>query len=68
MLLIFVAAILYVLLKGQDGEAYNISNLDTNVHLKDFANQCALYNNKKVLFDLPSEAEKKDLVLHQLQS
>lgn len=54
-----VAAILYVLLKGQDGEAYNISNLDTNVHLKDFASQCALYNNKKVLFDLPSEAEKK---------
>lgn len=54
-----VAAILYVLLKGQDGEAYNISNLDTNVHLKDFANQCALYNNRKVLFDLPSEAEKK---------
>lgn len=42
-----VAAILYVLLKGQDGEAYNISNLDTNVHLKDFANQCALYNNKR---------------------
>ena len=54
-----VAAILYVLLNGQDGEAYNISNLDTNVHLKDFANQCALYNNRKVLFDLPSEAEKK---------
>lgn len=54
-----VAAILYILLKGQDGEAYNISNIDTNVHLKDFANQCALYNNKKVLFDLPSEAEKK---------
>ncbi len=54
-----VAAILYVLLKGQDGEAYNISNLDTNVHLKDFANQCALYNNRKVLFDLPSEVEKK---------
>lgn len=54
-----VAAILYVLLKGQDGEAYNISNLDTNVHLKDFANQYALYNNRKVLFDLPSEVEKK---------
>lgn len=54
-----VAAIRYVLLKGQDGEAYNISNLDTNVHLKDFANQCALYNNRKVLFDLPSEVEKK---------
>lgn len=54
-----VAAILCVLLKGQDGEAYNISNLDTNVHLKDFANRCALYNNKKVLFDLPSETEKK---------
>lgn len=54
-----VAAILFVLLYGQNGEAYNISNNKTNVHLKEFAGQCALYNNKNVVFDLPSEAEKK---------
>lgn len=54
-----VAAILFVLLYGQNGEAYNISNNKTNVHLKEFAGQCALFNNKNVVFDLPSEAEKK---------
>lgn len=54
-----VAAILFVLLYGENGEAYNISNGKTNVHLKEFANQCALYNKKNVVFDLPSEAEKK---------
>lgn len=54
-----VASILFVLLYGIDGEAYNISSDKTNVHLKDFANQCALYNNKKVVFDLPSEKEKR---------
>lgn len=54
-----VAAILFVLLYGQNGEAYNISNDKTNVHLKEFASQCALYNKKNVVFDLPSETEKK---------
>lgn len=54
-----VAAILFVLLNGQNGEAYNISNDKANVHLKEFASQCALYNDKNVVLDLPSEAEKK---------
>lgn len=54
-----VAAMLYVLLNGQCGEAYNISNDDCNVHLRDFAQACAEYNGKDVIFDLPTEAEKK---------
>lgn len=54
-----VAAMLYVLIHGKCGEAYNISNDKCNVHLKDFARLCAEYNNKEVVFDLPSDAERK---------
>lgn len=54
-----VAALLYVLLHGKSGESYNISSQKTNVHLKDFAKYCAMYNDKSVKFDFPSEREKK---------
>lgn len=54
-----VAAMLYVLDKGEAGAAYNISNAMCDVHLKDFAGLCAEYNGKKVIFDLPSESERK---------
>ena len=54
-----VSAMLYVLLKGEIGEAYNISNTTCNVHLKDFANYCADWAGKKVIFDLPSKTEIK---------
>lgn len=36
-----VSAMLYVLLHGKNGEAYNISNHDCDMHLKDFAQLCA---------------------------
>ena len=54
-----VAALLYVMTHGKCGEAYNISNEKCNVHLKEFAEICAGYNGKKVVFDIPSEAERK---------
>ena len=54
-----VAAMLYVLIYGECGQAYNISNEKCNVHLKDFAQMCAEYNKKDVVFDLPSEVELK---------
>lgn len=54
-----VAAMLYVMLNGKCGEAYNVSNEKCNVHLKDFASICAAYNGKNVVFDLPSQAEQK---------
>ena len=54
-----VAAMLYVMLHGACGQAYNISNEKCNVHLKDFAQICADYNGKQIVFDLPSETEQK---------
>jgi nucleoside-diphosphate-sugar epimerase len=54
-----VAAMLHVLLNGESCKAYNISNDECNVHLKDFAGICASAVGRKVVFDLPSEAEMK---------
>lgn len=54
-----VAGLLTVLLNGELGAAYNVSSEKTNVHLKDFAQMCAECNGKNVVFDLPSESERK---------
>lgn len=54
-----VSAMLYVLLHGENGVAYNIANEQCNVHLKDFAQACAEWSGKNVVFDLPSEVERK---------
>lgn len=54
-----VAAMLYTLIYGESGSAYNISNEKCNVRLKDFARICAEYAGKEVVFDLPSDVEKK---------
>ena len=52
-----VAGLLYVMLHGKKGEAYNVSSEKTNIHLKDFAQLCAQCNGKNVVFDLPSNIE-----------
>lgn len=54
-----VIGLLTVLLNGEIGVAYNVSSERTNVHLKDFASICAKSINRDVIFDLPSEAERK---------
>lgn len=54
-----VAAIIYVLLHGETGVAYNIANRQCNVRLKDFAQVCAEIAGTNVVFDLPTEAERK---------
>ena len=54
-----VAGLLEVLLHGELGQAYNVSSEKTNVYLKDFANICAKYHSKKVIFELPTEEEQK---------
>ena len=54
-----VIGLLQVLLHGETGVAYNVSSEKTNIHLKDFAQLCADYNHKKVIFDLPSAEERK---------
>ena len=54
-----VAAMLYVLINGIDGEAYNVSNDNGNIRLRDFAEMCAGYNGKRVTIELPSELEMR---------
>ena len=54
-----VAGLLTVLLHGENGVAYNVSSEKTNVHLRDFAQICADYNGRKVVFDLPTETEAR---------
>ena len=54
-----VAAMLHILLNGESCKAYNISNDECNVHLRDFAGTCASIVGRKVVFELPSDAEMK---------
>ena len=54
-----VRAMLFILLHGKYGKAYNVSNQDCNVKLKDFAGACARWAAKDVVFDLPSDVEQK---------
>ena len=54
-----IAGLLTVLLNGENGVAYNVSSEKTNVHLRDFAQMCAEYNGRNVIFDPPSETEAK---------
>ena len=54
-----VSAMLFLLLHGEKGVAYNIANRLCDVHLKDFAQNCAIAAGTNVVFDLPSEVEKK---------
>lgn len=60
-----VGAMLYVLLNGECGVPYNISNSACNVHLRDFAAYCAETCGKKVVFDLPTETERKGFSIAQ---
>lgn len=53
-----VTGLLTIMLKGVNGEAYNVSDSYSDITLKDLANICAEYNNKQVIFELPSETEK----------
>ena len=52
-----VAAMLFVLIHGEQSTAYNICNKQCNIQLRDFAEICANINEKKVIYDLPSEKE-----------
>ncbi|WP_303997431.1 NAD-dependent epimerase/dehydratase family protein [Megamonas hypermegale] len=53
-----VSGLLTVLLKGINGEAYNIANENSDIMLKDLAQIIANYSGHKVVFELPDEIEK----------
>lgn len=52
-----VSGLLYVLLKGKKGEAYNIADEKTDIMLKDLASIIAGIAGKKVTFEVPDETE-----------
>ena len=54
-----VAGMLYTMLNGEYGTAYNIACDACNVRLSEFAWLCAETVGKQVIFDLPSETERK---------
>lgn len=54
-----VSGLLYTLLYGESGEAYNIADLQSDILLKDLAQIIADINGKKVVFQIPDEIEAK---------
>ena len=53
------SAILAVLIKGENGNAYNISNKASVVSIRDIAEALARQAGTQVLFENPSDVEKK---------
>lgn len=53
-----VSAILHILLKGKKGQAYNVADNNSNISIKELAETIAELGNRKVIIDIPSEAEK----------
>jgi nucleoside-diphosphate-sugar epimerase len=53
------AAMLTILLRGQAGQAYNIANKRSNTTIADLAKTMAAAGGGQVVFDLPTEVEKK---------
>ncbi|HHV10471.1 MAG TPA: NAD-dependent epimerase/dehydratase family protein [Clostridiales bacterium] len=54
-----VSAILTIMLKGENGEAYNVADIDSNITLKNLAECLAKLSGKKVVYELACEEEKK---------
>lgn len=52
-----VSGLLYILLKGDNGEAYNIADERSDITLKDLAATIADITGKKVVFDIPDAVE-----------
>jgi len=53
-----VSGVLTILLLGKNGQAYNIADAHSDITLRDLAQKLAALSNTKVIFDLPSEAER----------
>lgn len=54
-----VTAMLYILLKGKNGEAYNIADSKSNISIKELAEMIAGIGGKKVIMELPDDVERK---------
>jgi len=52
-------ALLYILLKGKSGEAYNVADKNSNITIRELAEMIANIGQKKVIVDVPNEIEKR---------
>lgn len=53
------SALLYILLEGVSGEAYNIADANSVLTIKQLAEMSARIGKTKVIIEVPSDAEKK---------
>ena len=56
-----VSALLYILLKGKSGEAYNIADKSSVVTIRELAEMIAHIAGREVMIQIPSDSEKKGL-------
>lgn len=54
-----VSALLYILLRGKNGQAYNIADNSSNISIRNLAEMIAGIGGKEVVMQLPSDDEKK---------
>lgn len=54
-----VSALLYILLRGINGQAYNIADHSSNISIRNLAEMIAGIGGKEVVMQLPSDDEKK---------
>lgn len=53
------SALLYILLRGINGKAYNIANRDSVLSIKELAELIAQTVGVKIMYDIPSNSESK---------
>lgn len=54
-----VSALLHILLKGINGEAYNIADAESNISIRELAETIASIGDRKVVIDIPDADEKR---------
>lgn len=55
-------AILHVLLKGENGNAYNIADSQANVSIREFAGMIASKGGLEVVFELPGQTRENPII------
>jgi len=54
-----ISALFYILLKGENCNAYNVANPSSNISIKELAEIIAGYGGKKVVIEIPKASEKR---------
>lgn len=52
-----VSGLLWIMLAGENGQAYNVADLNGDIRLKDLATLIAEISNNKVIYEIPDEIE-----------